>query len=116
MILTEYIAISFNSAEIPVIYLLLTNFTIYKKAMKIFLIAVILIAISFIALGVRIFFRRGGKFPETEIGKNKKMRELGIYCVKCEEKSKWKKSKSKQQLVIRPKKLKIDLSRISGEI
>lgn len=81
--------------------------------MKIFLLSILLIAISFIALGVSIFFRRGGKFPETEIGKNKKMRELGIYCVKCEEKSNWNKAKKKQKSRIRPEKLKIDLSRLS---
>ncbi len=80
--------------------------------MKIFLLAVILIAISFIALGVSIFFRKNGKFPETEIGKNKKMRELGIYCVMCEEKIQWKKMKKAQKSIIRPDQLKIDLTRL----
>ncbi|MGD2033617.1 MAG: hypothetical protein PVF73_01070 [Bacteroidales bacterium] len=81
--------------------------------MKIFLLTVILVAISFIALGISIFFRRGGKFPETEVGKNKKMRELGICCVKCEEKRLWKKANSKRKPVIRPDQLKIDADSFS---
>ncbi|MBN2523114.1 MAG: hypothetical protein JXB24_07545 [Bacteroidales bacterium] len=81
--------------------------------MKIFLIAVVLIAVSFLALGVSIFFRRNGKFPETEIGKNKKMRELGIYCAKCEEMKSWKKSRKNRTPRLNPGKLKIDLSRLT---
>jgi hypothetical protein len=80
--------------------------------MKIFLIAVLLVAISFIALGISIFFRRDGKFPETEVGKNKKMRELGIYCVKCEERKEWKRRNKNKQSKIQPDKLKLDLSRL----
>ena len=81
--------------------------------MKIFLIAVILVSVAFIALGIGIFFRRDGKFPETEIGKNKKMRELGIYCVKCEERKEWNKSRRNRKTKIQPNKLKIDFSRLS---
>ena len=81
--------------------------------MKIFLIAVILVSIAFIALGISIFFRRDGKFPETEIGKNKKMRELGIYCVKCEERKDFNQRKRNKKIKILPTKLKIDLTRIS---
>ena len=79
--------------------------------MKIFLLAVLLVSIAFIALGISIFFRRDGKFPETEIGKNKKMRELGIYCVKCEERKEW--NKKNRNAKIKPDTLKIDLSRLS---
>ncbi len=79
--------------------------------MKIFLIAVTLIAVSFLLLGISIFFRKNGKFPETEIGKNKKMRELGIYCAKCEEMKSWKKAGKNRKLKINPGKLKIDLTR-----
>ena len=62
---------------------MLTNFTIMFGT--ILLVAVVLIAISFIGLGVNIFFRKDGKFPETEIGQNKEMKKLGITCVKCDE-------------------------------
>ena len=81
--------------------------------MEVFIITVFLVAIAFLALGVGIFFRRDGKFPETEIGKNRKMRELGIYCVRCEERKEWNKLNKKSKLKIQPGKLKIDFSRLS---
>lgn len=80
--------------------------------MEIFLLAVVLVALAFLALGAGIFFRRDGKFPETEIGKNRHMRELGIYCVKCEERIKWNKSRKYKKLKIQANRLKLDLSRI----
>jgi hypothetical protein len=80
--------------------------------MLVFLVAIVLIAFSFTALGIGIFFRKEGKFPETEVGHNKHMRELGIYCVKCEERRHWKEFKKKQLPKINPKKLKIDISGI----
>ena len=78
---------------------------------KIILITVVLMAFVFLALGVSIFFRRNGKFPETEVGKNKKMREMGITCVKCEEYRNWQNTKKKIPVKIRPNELKLDLSR-----
>lgn len=78
--------------------------------MLLFLITIILVAFAFVALGVGIFFRKEGKFPETEVGHNKHMRELGIYCAKCEERRNWREFKKKQQPKINPKKLTIDLS------
>ena len=78
--------------------------------MLVFLITVILVAFAFTALGVGIFFSKGGKFPETEVGHNKHMRGLGIVCAKCEERKKWNEFKKKQQPRINPKKLKIDIT------
>ena len=78
--------------------------------MLVFLIAIVLVAIAFIALGVGIFFRKDGKFPETEVGHNRHMRELGISCAKCEERKNWNEFNKKQQPKINPKKLKIDLN------
>jgi hypothetical protein len=51
---------------------------------KIFLISIILIAISFLFLGIQILLKKKGEFPETHVGENKKMRNLGISCAKCE--------------------------------
>ena len=78
--------------------------------MEVFLLSVILIAIAFLALGVGIFFRKEGKFPETEVGHNRHMRALGITCAKCDERKNWNEFKKKQQPKINPKSLKIDLS------
>lgn len=60
-----------------------------KKALimfiKLFLITGVIVAISFLAMGISVFFRKNGKFPTFEIGKNKDMRKLGITCAKHDE-------------------------------
>lgn len=43
---------------------------------------------AFAGFATQILLRKGGKFPNTSIGGNKKMRELGITCAKCDEKAK----------------------------
>jgi hypothetical protein len=48
------------------------------------IIVLTVVGISFIFLGFNIFFRRKS-FPETEIGRNKEMRKLGLTCPKCDE-------------------------------
>lgn len=53
--------------------------------MTTFLLAIGLIALCVVGLGVRIFFRKNGKFPEKEIEKNAQMRKRGIICPKEEE-------------------------------
>lgn len=53
--------------------------------MKVFLAAVLFIGLCVLGLGVGIFFRKGGHFPETDISKNKDMKRLGITCAKEEE-------------------------------
>jgi len=58
--------------------------------LTILIISIIVLAICFIALGLNILFKKGGKFPEIEIGHNKAMRERGITCVKCDEKGECK--------------------------
>ena len=63
-----------------------------------------MVGIAFLALGFNIFFRKGKDFPETEVGKNKNMRDLGISCVKCEEIKRYKKTR---KLKINPKELTI---------
>ena len=52
---------------------------------KILLISFVLLGISFVGLAFRILFVREGKFPQTSVGKNKQMRELGLTCVKHDE-------------------------------
>lgn len=53
--------------------------------LKVLIISFILLGIAFLGLAFRVFFVREGRFPQTSIGKNKQMRELGITCVKHDE-------------------------------
>jgi len=57
--------------------------------MKVFLVTAVLIALCIVGLGFNIFFRKDGKFPETEVSSNKEMRKLGIRCAKEEELRIW---------------------------
>lgn len=69
-----------------------------------FIITSVLVTIAILALGVNIFFRKQ-KFPETEVGKNKRMRSLGISCVKCDEMKKFREAQKFKNLRIDIKKL-----------
>ena len=44
------------------------------------LITVAIIAVAVVLLGVRIFFVKGGRFPDTHISRNKAMQQRGITC------------------------------------
>lgn len=48
-------------------------------------ISIVLVGIAGIGLAFNIVFRKNGRFPQTSVGKNKKMRELGLNCAKSEE-------------------------------
>lgn len=59
--------------------------------MRVFLAALILVALCVIGLCFNIIFRKDGKFPETEIESNREMKKLGIKCAKAEEMELWRK-------------------------
>lgn len=46
----------------------------------VFIIIVILIGLSLVGLGIGMLLKKGGKFPNTHIGRNKAMRDRGIDC------------------------------------
>ncbi|HIT15667.1 MAG TPA: hypothetical protein IAA88_04705 [Candidatus Avimuribaculum pullicola] len=48
--------------------------------MKIVLISILLVGICVMLLGVRVFFVKGGKFPNTHIHGNAALRKKGITC------------------------------------
>jgi hypothetical protein len=52
---------------------------------KVLILSVILTGFAFLALGIKIFFVKKGKFPETSVGHNKEMRKLGLTCPRQEE-------------------------------
>ena len=48
--------------------------------LKVFLLAVALMALVVVGLALQILFKKGGKFPNTHIGSNKYMKEHGVTC------------------------------------
>jgi hypothetical protein len=53
--------------------------------LTILLLSIGIVALAFVGLGVSIFFKKNGKFPETGVGHNPEMRKLGLNCAKSEE-------------------------------
>jgi hypothetical protein len=51
--------------------------------MQLFILTIILLALCFAGLGIRVWIK--GEFTDNEIERNKNMRKLGIKCVKDEE-------------------------------
>jgi hypothetical protein len=51
------------------------------EALKIILIAIVLMTFVVVALATQILLKKGGKFPNSHIGGNKHMKERGISCV-----------------------------------
>jgi len=54
--------------------------------LPILLISVVFLSIAILGMGLQTFFSSRKKFPDYEIGHNKKMREKGIYCAQTEQK------------------------------
>lgn len=53
----------------------------FKKAkVKLVIVVIALVGIAVMLLGVKIFFVKGGKFPNTHIHSNKHMKKRGITC------------------------------------
>lgn len=57
-----------------------------------FLFVAAIVGISVILIGIRIFFVRGGRFPNTHIEGNVALKEKGIQCAQGEEKSRKKRN------------------------
>ncbi len=49
------------------------------------LVVILLVAISVMLIGVRVFFTKEKQFPNTHIGKNAAMKTRGISCVKTQD-------------------------------
>lgn len=77
--------------------------------LKLLLIVTIIVALAFLLLGINVFLLKR-KFPETEVGRNKDMMQLGLTCPKCDEKRKYR-YKSKP-VKLNPGKLRPDWSSI----
>lgn len=57
------------------------------------LITLLIVAICIALLGVRTFFVKGGKFPNSHVSGNKALRKKGISCAQSQDKEARKKSK-----------------------
>ena len=55
-------------------------YDLLNAVMVVLLCTILLIALAVILLGVRIFFVKGGRFPDTHIHSNAEMRRRGITC------------------------------------
>ncbi|MCQ2146033.1 MAG: hypothetical protein MJZ16_00790 [Bacteroidales bacterium] len=64
--------------------------------MKVFLAALVLLAFGIFGMCFNIIFRKDGEFPEYEVGENKKMRQLGIKCMKEQEDELFGRGKNKR--------------------
>ena len=51
------------------------------------LITLLIVAICVLLLGVKVFFVRGGKFPNTHVSGNKALRDKGIGCVQSQDRA-----------------------------
>lgn len=51
------------------------------------LLAIIIIAVCVLLLGVRVFFVKGGEFPNTHVSGNKALGEKGISCSKTQDRT-----------------------------
>ena len=56
---------------------------------KVFLAAAILIGAGVFGMCFNILFRKGGEFPQSDVGANENIRKMGIRCMK-EEEEEWR--------------------------
>ncbi len=54
--------------------------------MKVFLLAIVIVAIAVVGLAISIIVKKNGKFPELHIGRNKNLKKRGISCVTSQDK------------------------------
>lgn len=53
--------------------------------LKTLLITVLILALCIALLGVKVFFTKNGKFPNTHVSGNKAMRKRGIGCIQSQD-------------------------------
>ena len=53
--------------------------------LKLVLLTLAVIAVAIFLLGVNIFMKKDGKFPNSHVGGNKAMADRGIYCVQTQD-------------------------------
>ena len=59
--------------------------------MKVFLLAVVLLALGVAGMAVTMLVKKDGRFPDGEISHNQELRRRGVICAKEEELKLWRK-------------------------
>lgn len=54
---------------------------------KTIILSLIIVAIAVAFLGIRVFFSKKGKFPNSHVSGNKALRDRGITCVQSQDKA-----------------------------
>lgn len=57
------------------------------------LLTLVVVVVAVLLLGIRVFFTKNGKFPETHVGKSKELSKKGISCIKTQDLQERKRSK-----------------------
>ena len=57
------------------------------------LITLLIVAICVLLLGVKVFFVKGGRFPNGHVSSNKALRKKGIGCVQSQDRAAQRKSR-----------------------
>lgn len=70
-----------------------TNVNVNMNIWPVIIISSVLLVIAILLLGVRVFFVKGGKFPNTHIGSSKAMRDRGIGCATSQDREAQKNTK-----------------------
>ena len=64
----------------------ITNFAgLFAHLMKVLLLTLAIVGLAVLLLGVKVFFVKGGRFPNTHIHDNAEMRKRGITCARDKE-------------------------------
>lgn len=64
---------------------------------QLFFATLIIVGVAVLFLGVRVFFVKGGRFPNIHIGGSKAMRDRGISCATSQDREAQKSAKIKEQ-------------------
>ena len=71
--------------------------------LKVILLAVALLAVAILGMAIRILLKKGGKFPNTHVGGNPKLKSEGVHCATTQDKI----AQREAQKELRFKKLKL---------
>jgi len=87
---SEKIYFTYVSYSLKNNLLLYKDFKLTDMFLKLIFLSVLLVAVSMLIMGIKIFLRKNGRFPEIDIERNPDMHKIGIICPKEEERKLFK--------------------------